>query len=85
MTETSTTSDQTSTAAETEVQENRPTLNLQDLQLVMQVIETSTERGTWKAGELSSVGSLYDRIVSFLVSAGALKPKEEEKQPAENQ
>lgn len=85
MTETSTTSDQTAGPADTAPPENRPTLNLQDLQLVMQVIETSTERGAWKANELSSVGSLYDRIVSFLVSAGALKPKEEEKETAENQ
>lgn len=79
-----TTNEQPAVQEESAPQESRPTLNLQDLQLVMQVIETSTERGTWKANELSSVGSLYDRIVSFLVSAGALKPKEE-KEATENQ
>lgn len=82
MSEISTTNDQ---PVETAPQENRPTLNLQDLQLMMQVIETSTERGAWKAQELSSVGSLYDRIVSFLVSAGALKPKEDEDSTAQDE
>lgn len=68
----------TSTETVTATNENRPTLTLQDLTLVMQVIETGTERGAWKAGELASVGNLYDRILAFLTAAGAIQPKQEE-------
>jgi hypothetical protein len=53
----------------------RPTLTLQDLSLMVQVLETGSARGAWKAGELSSVGHLYDRVTSFLEAAGVPKNK----------
>ena len=49
--------------------EKRTTLTLQDLALVVQIIETGTQRGTWKPDELSSVGTLYDRVTKFLAMA----------------
>lgn len=53
----------------TESAEKRTTLTLQDLALMVQIIETGTQRGTWKPDELSSVGTLYDRITKFLEMA----------------
>ena len=53
----------------------RPTLTLQDLSLIVQVLETGSSRGAWKASELSSVGYLYDRVTAFLEAAGVTKPK----------
>ena len=49
--------------------EKRTTLTLQDLGLMVQIIETGTQRGAWKPDELSSVGGLYDRITKFLEAA----------------
>lgn len=62
----------TQPAAETAAPE-RPTLTLQDLSLMVQVLESGSARGAWKASELSSVGYLYDRITTFLEAAGVQK------------
>lgn len=59
-----------------------PALQISDLVLVAKVIQASVQRGAIKADEMSSVGQLYDRLVAFLESAGAVKRQsttEEEK------
>jgi hypothetical protein len=48
-------------------------LQLQDLISVVQLIQLSTTRGAFKADELSAVGGLYDRLLAFLKSSGAIK------------
>lgn len=53
----------------------RPTLTLQDLTQMIQILEVGSTRGAWKAGELSSVGQLYDRLAAFLDAAGVPRPK----------
>lgn len=62
-------------------------LQLQDLISVVQLIQLSASRGAFKAEELSAVGGLYDRLLTFLKSSGAIKeaPKEAstEDQPQE--
>lgn len=54
----------------------KPSLNLADLVNVIQVISTCSQRGAFKAEELSSIGGLYDRLHAFLDSTGALKKPE---------
>ena len=49
-------------------------LTLQDLVLVAQIIQLTTQRGTFKAEELADVGSLYNKLIAFLQSTGALTP-----------
>ena len=49
--------------------EERPSLTLQDLSAMIQALATASERGAWKANELSAVGGLYDRIAAFLNAA----------------
>ena len=71
------TSETTTTTSDQPV-ETRPTLTLQDLAAMIQVLETASERGTWKVGELSTVGGLYDRIAAFLDAANAAQGKAEE-------
>jgi len=51
-----------------------PNLSLQDLLLVAQLIHVCTQRGAFRAEEMSNIGTLYDRLVAFLNSTGALKP-----------
>jgi hypothetical protein len=60
-------------------------LQLQDLISVVQLIQLSTSRGAFKAEELSAVGGLYDRLLAFLKSSGAIKEVEKEEAPKEDQ
>jgi hypothetical protein len=49
-------------------------LQIQDLILTAQVLQLVTQRGAIKAEEMEAVGGLYNRLVSFLQSSGALQP-----------
>ena len=56
------------------LQQEQPNLNLQDLILVAQIIQVSSQRGAFKADELANVGALYNKLIAFLQSTGALTP-----------
>jgi hypothetical protein len=43
-----------------------PQLSISDLQLVLNLIELTSQRGVFKGAELSAVGALYDRINTFV-------------------
>jgi hypothetical protein len=49
-----------------------PSLGVQDLLLMFQVIQVVAQRGGFRADELSNVGALHDRLKVFLTSAGVL-------------
>lgn len=51
-----------------------PGLTLQDLVLVAQIIQLTSQRGAFKAEELEQVGGLYNKLVAFLQSTGAIAP-----------
>jgi len=55
-------------------QQSAPSLTLQDLVLVAQIIQLTSQRGAFKAEELADVGGLYNKLVAFLQSTGALQP-----------
>lgn len=56
----------------TEAPQAQPvTLGLADLQTMLTVIDTVTQRGAFKANELAAVGILYNRIQTFLDAAKA--------------
>jgi hypothetical protein len=55
-------------------QQPAPSLTLQDLVLVAQIIQLTSSRGAFKAEELADVGGLYNKLVTFLQSTGALTP-----------
>lgn len=46
--------------------QNQPVLNVSDLQQTVEIIDICTQRGAFRAEELTAVGSLYDRITDFL-------------------
>ena len=48
--------------------QEQPGLTVNDLALMVQVIQLSTQRGTFKADELTAVGGLYDRVSKFLAA-----------------
>jgi|MEHZ01.4.fsa_nt_MEHZ011121574.1_4 hypothetical protein len=56
---------------EENVPEKEEGLSVDDLMNVLRVINTSTERGAFKANELSFVGSVYDKFARFIKEANA--------------
>ena len=61
-------------AAEQQETQQTVSLTLQDLVLVAQIIQLTTQRGAFKAEELADVGGLYNKLIAFLQSTGALTP-----------
>lgn len=54
-----------------------PSLTLQDLILVAQVIQLTSQRGAFKAEEMQNVGALYNKLIAFLQSTGAISQPQE--------
>ena len=54
--------------------ETAPSLTLQDLVLVAQIIQIGSQRGAFRAEELADVGNLYTKLIAFLQATGALTP-----------
>ena len=68
-----------------EVQANTPedvVLNVQDIINVVKIIDVVSERGAVKGDELSSVGTVRDRLVAF-VNANTTQPSAEEEVESE--
>jgi hypothetical protein len=61
-------------AEQQETQQPAPSLTLQDLVLVAQIIQLTSSRGAFKAEELADVGGLYNKLIAFLQTTGALAP-----------
>jgi hypothetical protein len=68
--------------AETKTQETQPAANfsLGDLENAVKVIDVAASRGAFRGDELSSVGSVRDKLVAFLTAARP--PAEEGAAPA---
>ena len=62
--------------------EQQVALTLQDLVLVAQIIQMSSKRGAFQAEELASIGALYNKLIVFLQTTGALVPAGQETAPA---
>lgn len=65
-----------------EVQQPQIELNINDLNAMKNLIDVVTQRGAFKANELSSVGILYDRLSRFLAAA---QPQEAAPQPPQGE
>ncbi len=75
--ETTATEDSTPVASTEAQQPAVPSLTLQDLILVAQIIQLTSQRGAYRAEELANVGALYNKLIAFLDSVGAItKPDE---------
>jgi|LauGreDrversion4_2_1035121.scaffolds.fasta_scaffold1973963_2 hypothetical protein len=46
--------------------ESAQPLSLNDLIVVKNMIELACQRGTWQAGEMRTVGEIYDKLSAFL-------------------
>jgi hypothetical protein len=60
-------------------------LSVDDLMNVLKIINTSTERGAFKANELSFVGGIYDKFVRFIKQAQAAESTVNANETTENE
>ena len=56
-------------------------LTLADMASLKNLIEAATERGAFKAAEMSRVGSIYDKLTAFLAATQAQLVTQAEAQP----
>ena len=64
----------TETAESAEAEESQaPALGVNDLKLMANIIEVVSNRGAIKANEMAAVGSLYNNLMNFLISNGAIQ------------
>lgn len=49
--------------------ENQESLNLNDLKLMAQIIKIVSNRGAIQPEEMSTVGALYNKLVTFIKAA----------------
>lgn len=55
----------------------QPELSLIDLKNIRSVLDVAVKRGTFAASELSAIGSVYDKLNSFLVAVEKSTPPQE--------
>jgi hypothetical protein len=61
-----------------EVQTPPPSMTINDIAFLVQIIEIVAQRGAFKADELSTVGAVYDKVKAFIANATpAAQPTEE--------
>jgi hypothetical protein len=68
---------------EQETQSEAPSLSLNDLVLLLNLVRVTAERGAIKAEEMSAVGAVYEKLGKFLQASGALNPPAAEQSAAE--
>jgi hypothetical protein len=78
--------EETQVQAETPAPEQTtaPSLTLQDLVNVAQIIQLSSSRGAFRAEELEGIGALYNKLIAFLQSVGALQSAEAQTEEKQN-
>lgn len=64
--------DNVTNTAEDIQQPSAPTLTIADLSAIAQIIQISSTRGAFRAEELASIGNIYNKLIAFLDSAGAI-------------
>jgi hypothetical protein len=62
-----------------------PSLSLQDLVVLLNIVRATAERGAIRADEMSTAGAVYDKLVKFLQASGAIATKAPEAPPQEDQ
>ena len=61
-----------------------PSLGLSDLQTLIQVIKVASDRGAFKAEELSTVGAVYDKLALFVEASMPAEDNDEQSQGEES-
>ena len=63
--------------ADLEQAQEAPSLTVNDLVVLAQVVQASASRGAIEASEMTTVGAVYTKLVAFLEASGAVtKPQQ---------
>lgn len=62
-------------------EQKNPELNLNDLVAMRNLIDVVTQRGVFKANELSAAGALYDKLNAFLEASQAQSQQQAAAEP----
>ena len=54
---------------ETNEVQTPPSMTINDIAFLVQIIEIVAQRGAFKADELSTVGAVYDKVKAFIANA----------------
>jgi len=54
---------------ETNEVQTPPSVTINDIAFLVQIIEIVAQRGAFKAEELSTVGAVYDKVKAFIANA----------------
>lgn len=65
-----------------EENKNIPAFGMEDLLFTLHVYEICSQRGSFKAEELSTVGAVYDRLKEFLIKNEAIAMGNTEESPS---
>lgn len=65
---------------QTQTPPEAPNISLQDLVILLNLVRLAADRGAIRADEMSTVGTVYEKLFNFLKSSGALQTQEK---PAE--
>ena len=69
--------DKTTPAEGTTEASQAPSLGVNDLKVMANIIEVVSNRGAIRANEMAAVGNVYNILMNFLIANGAVKPAEE--------
>jgi len=69
--------DKTTPAEGTTEAPQAPSLGVNDLKVMANIIEVVSNRGAIRANEMAAVGNVYNILMNFLIANGAVKPAEE--------
>jgi hypothetical protein len=61
----------------------QPELSINDLQNLRAIVDTASRRGAFQAQEMSAIGSVYDRLSTFLNAVAPKQPEQAAEKPAE--
>ena len=70
--------DNTTPAEGTTEAPQAPSLGVNDLKVMANIIEVVSNRGAIRANEMAAVGNVYNILMNFLIANGAVKPAEEQ-------
>lgn len=68
--------------AQPEQTQEQPQLSIADLQNLRSIVDLSVRRGAFGAAEASSVGSVFDRLNTFLEALAKQQTQDETEEPA---
>ena len=69
--------DKTTPAEGTTEAPQAPSLGVNDLKVMANIIEVVSNRGAIRANDMAAVGNVYNILMNFLIANGAVKPAEE--------